>query len=469
MPRKTSIRRKLTGTFVIIIFLTVLIFELLFTYGMHVYYYSNIEQTLLDRIRVTIEVYDRYLGYESLASKAKFILENTSVPEYVDAQVLDLKGYVLESTARIPSSGPVVTPDFHGAVVGQTSVWRGKNPETQEWIMAVSSPLFERDERVGVIRYMTSVEAVVRTIRAYLLYAYLIGVVVLLIVLKLSTLLGKHIVEPLYELKTVADSIAAGNFKVRAHKHSEDELGELADTLNYMIDEIQKTEQLKHDFISSISHELRTPLTSIKGWSETILTGDMENYMETQMGLEIISKETDRLHGLVENLLDFSKLEGERMPMRFEPFNLVELMERVIKQFSALLRTHKISCHLSAANGYVLINGDRNRIKQVLINILDNAVKHTPNSGNILCQITALEDKVMLTIRDNGVGIAKEHLERITERFYKANPKQGGSGLGLAIAKGIIERHSGKLVIESALGKGTAITIILPIEQEGDA
>lgn len=468
MPKKTSIKRKLTTHFVIVIAATVLIFELLFTYGIHQFYYANIEQFLRDRIRVTIDVYDRYLGYESLSSKAKFILENTAVPDSVEAQVLDLKGNVIESTARIPGQKPVNTPDFLMALTGHGNLgiahsWQGKNPMTHEQIMAVSAPLYEGSDQIGVIRYVTSVADVDRTIKTILLYTYLVGLGVLMIVFKLGTLLAKGMVEALYDLKHVADNIASGNMKIRAVKGSEDEFGELADTLNYMIDEIQKAEQLKHDFISSISHELRTPLTAIKGWSETIMTGDLENVEETKLGLEIISKETERLRGLVEDLLDFSKLEADRMAMNFETVNVVELLERVVFQMSTMAKSKRISCQLAVLDGYILVEGDRNRLRQVLINILDNAIKFTPVGGQIVSQVTAVEHKVVITIKDNGQGIKSEHLSRITDRFYKANPKKGGSGLGLAIAKGIIEAHKGSLVVESEYEKGTAVTIILPI------
>ncbi|MCK8059415.1 MULTISPECIES: ATP-binding protein [unclassified Fusibacter] len=464
MPRKSSIKRKLTLTFVVIIFVTVLIFELIFTFGINSYYYQNIEQILKDRMQITVEVYDTFLGYESLGSKAKFILENASVPEYVDAQILDKQGNIIESTARFNSDHQVSTKEFLSAKSGSTSVWRGRSPETDELIMAVSTPLSESGNIIGVLRYMTSIEEVDKTVKVYLLYAYLIGVGVLVVVLNLSTIMAKRIVEPIYELKAVADNIALGNFNIKAQKYAEDELGELADTINYMAEEIMKTEKLKHDFISSISHELRTPLTSIKGWSETILTGSIENVEETKLGLEIISKETERLHGLVENLLDFSKLEAERIVLSKIPLNLVELIERVFKQFSTVIKTSGLTYHVSSAEKEVIINGDRNRLKQVLINIVDNAIKHTPTGGAVVCQISLMEDKVILTIRDNGSGIAKEHLDRIVDRFYKANPNQGGSGLGLAITKRIVELHDGVLKIESELGKGTAVSVILPMK-----
>jgi len=463
MPRKTSIKRKLTTHFVIVIAVTVLIFELLFTYGIHQFYYANIEQFLRDRLRVTIDVYDRYLGYDALSSKAKFILENTAVPDTVEAQILDLDGRIIESTARVFGERTVNTPDFLMTFTGDSQAWRGRNPETRELVMAVSAPLFENRKMVGVIRYITSVTDVDRTIKTFLIYAYIVGFAVLVIVFKLSMLMAKGMVDALHDLKWVADNIAVGNVKVRAVKTSDDEFGELADTLNYMTEEIQKTEQLKHDFISSISHELRTPLTAIKGWSETILSGDFANVDETEMGLEIISKETERLRGLVENLLDFSKLEAERMEMNFEKVNVVELLERVIFQMSTLAREKKIICQLSFPDGYIHVDGDRNRLRQVLINILDNAIKYTPNGGKVVCQVLSLQEKVVITISDSGVGIHREFLAKVTERFYKVSSKHGGSGLGLAIAKGIVEAHKGTLSIESEIDKGTAVSIILPV------
>ena len=253
MLRKTSIKRKLTTHFVIVIALTVLIFEVLFTYGVHQFYYSNIEQYMTDRLRVTIDVYDRYLGYDSLSSKAKFILENTAIPDNVEAQILDLEGTIIESTARVFDKKKVTTPDFLLTISGEIQTWRGRHPETKELVLAVSAPLFEEGKRIGVVRYITSIVDVDVTVKTFLLYSYLIGIGVLVVVFQLSMILARGMVDSLHDLKHVADNIAIGNIKVRAVKFSDDEFGELADTLNYMSEEIQKSEQLKHDFISSIS------------------------------------------------------------------------------------------------------------------------------------------------------------------------------------------------------------------------
>ncbi len=458
----TSIRNRLKYTFVIILFITVFAFEMVFTFGLNTYYYSNIEQVLKDKLQTTLEIYETYLGYESLSYKAKFILENETIPDYVEAQVLDLAGNILESTAYYIDRGVVDSEDFSYATEGQVASWRGRNDATGELIMSVSAPLYQAGAINGVLRYSTSIEAVGQRIQEYLLYAYLIGIIILIGALYLSTLMSNRIIRPIYELKNVADSIASGDLAARAHDYDQDEIGELAETINYMAEEINKTENLKNDFISSVSHELRTPLTSIKGWSETILTGDINNVAETKFGLEMISRESDRLSGLVEHLLDFSKLEANRIQLAPTDFDIVDLVRRVFRQLSIDIKAHSIRYTIDSAKKEMMIYGDKNRLRQVLINLLDNAIKYTPDYGKISCYIKQLSDGVEIFLVDNGAGIAAEHLKHIQEQFYKIDPNKQGSGLGLAIAKRIVELHGGTLTIKSQLDKGTTVKVFLP-------
>ncbi len=462
MTFRGSIRNKMAYTFVVILFITVFAFELIFTFGVKTYYYSNIEQVLTDKIQTTLDIYNTYLGYESLGRKAKFILENDAVPDYVEAQVLDMAGNIVETTAYFVDQQAVDSDDFNRAREGVVATWRGRNRSTGERVMSVSAPLYQAGQVNGVIRYTTSVEAVSQRVNEYLISAYFIGLIILLLVLYLSTLMSNRVIRPIYELKDVADSIAAGDLSARARQYDRDEIGELAETINYMAAEIKKTENLKNDFISSISHELRTPLTSIKGWSETILTGDISNTEETKLGLEIISRESERLSGLVEQLLDFSKLEANRIQLSPVDFNIVELVERVFKQLSINLKEHKISYGISYDKKELIVYGDKNRLRQVLINILDNAIKFTPDYGRIDCRIHQDDGGLTIDLADNGSGIAPEHLAKIEEQFYKIDPNTVGSGLGLAITKRIVGLHGGELNIESQLNRGTVVTIYLP-------
>ncbi len=462
MTFKGSIRNKMTYTFVVILFITVFAFEMVFTFGVKTYYYSNIEQVLTDKLQTTLDIYNTYLGYESIGRKAKFILENDAVPDYVEAQVLDLEGNIIETTAYFVDETAVDSEDFNRALEGSVATWRGRNRSTGEQVMSVSAPLYQSGVVNGVIRYTTSVEEVSQRVNEYLMSAYFIGLIILLFVLYISTLLSNRLIGPIYELKDVADSIAAGDLTARARQYDRDEVGELAETINYMAEEIKKTENLKNDFISSISHELRTPLTSIKGWSETILTGDISNTEETKLGLEIISRESERLSGLVEHLLDFSKLEANRIQLSPVDFNIVELVVRVFKQLSINLKEHRISYDISYDKKELIVYGDKNRLRQVLINILDNAIKFTPDYGRIDCRIQRGDDGVKIDLADNGSGIAEAHLLKIEDQFYKIDPNTVGSGLGLAITKRIVGLHGGKLSIKSQLNRGTVVSIYLP-------
>ncbi len=462
MIKRDSIKYKILLGFMIVILATVIIFEGVFIYGINRYYYSNIEQLLTDKLQTALDIYDTYLGYESLDYKAKFILENDTIPDYVEAQVISINGVIIETTAHYKDSHPIASDDFTHALDGEISTWQGINPDTGESVFAVSAPLFKSGKVNGVLRYITSIADVKETIARFLLYSIIFGIAVLIIVLYLGTIISDSIIAPIYELKLVADNIAIGNMKARAKVYNSDEIGELAETINYMADEINKTELIKHEFISSISHELRTPLTAIKGWSETILTGDIKNIEETTLGLEIISKESERLSGLVENLLDFSKLEAEHITIVKENFDLIELIEKVLAQFYIALKSNAISSEINSKEKKIIINGDRNRIKQVLINIIDNAIKHSPPNSKIICEAESANNGVFIKIIDSGEGIPEVHLKYITERFYKAKMTSSGSGLGLAIAKRIVELHDGELILNSVFGKGTTVEIFLP-------
>ena len=239
----------------------------------------------------------------------------------------------------------------------------------------------------------------------------------------------------------------------------------LAETLNTMASELTRREKLKEDFISSISHELRTPLTSIKGWSETLASGDPADSEEMQMGLAIIDRETDRLSGLVEDLLDFSKLYAKSIVLHPETLDLLRPMRETIKQFEA--RAQKESITITGNYGLTMlpVEADANRMKQVFINVLDNALKFTPRDGSITVTADQEMDWARIAVTDSGSGISPEDLPHVTDKFYKGSSQRSGSGLGLAICKEIVELHGGIFRINSIVGEGTTVTIRIPLKK----
>ncbi len=267
------------------------------------------------------------------------------------------------------------------------------------------------------------------------------------------------------KVSKVARCIALGDFKTRILKTSKDELGELCDTINYMAQKLSESERMKNDFISSISHELRTPLTAIKGWAETIkIDENAKDAKINKKGLKIIANESERLYNIVEDLLDFSKLQSARTVLNLEKIDvLAELSESVYILRKKAEDENKILLY-TEPESLPAVLGDKKRLKQIFINIIDNAIKYTvPTKGVI--NINAKEDKnfIKVTISDNGSGISKEDLPKVKNKFYKGNNQKAGSGIGLAIANELVLLHSGKLEIKSEKNIGTIVYIFLPI------
>ena len=231
------------------------------------------------------------------------------------------------------------------------------------------------------------------------------------------------------------------------------------------ITEIKKLEQTRKDFVANVSHELRTPITSIKGFSETLLDGAMENKETLVAFLQIILKETDRLQSLINDLLELSKIENEGFSLSIQSFNLVHSLEEVIDILHGKAAEKEITLLLEECPEEVFIEGDIYRLKQVFINIVSNALLYTPNGGKVFIRIEESDEKIQVHISDTGMGIEKEEIPRIFERFYRVNKARdrnsGGTGLGLAIVKHILEAHKGKVIVESEVGKSTTFSVEL--------
>jgi len=456
-----SLKRRVVFNYSFVILITIVFLEILLAVFVRQYYYGNITQILKEKVAVTTEFYDKYLVYDSFDYKSQYIIENFSMEEKAEIQIIDLSGRIVNSSSGFNIEKPVSTPDFNKAMQGEIGTWRYKDKDTEEELISVSGPLVNRQGMDGVLRYVTSIEESNRVVEKITIQAVFFGGVVLILVVLLSVVLAESIIKPIKELKTVSEKIADGDLNARAVIRKNDEIGELGQTFNYMAKELMKSSQMKNDFISSISHEIRTPLTSIKGWCETMLMGDLNDEEEIRDELMIISKETNRLSELVEDLLDFSKLEAGRIVLNKDKVDINYLLMDVAKQFypKAMKQTIRLETKLDQSLTYV--EGDENRLRQVLINLIDNAIKFTGANGRIVVGSKAEGDKVRIFVKDDGQGIDKNSLDHITDKFFKGNMKSPGSGLGLAITNEIVELHGGIMEIESTPGNGTTISVLL--------
>jgi signal transduction histidine kinase len=273
-----------------------------------------------------------------------------------------------------------------------------------------------------------------------------------------SISISQSIIKPINSITDTAKKMAKGNFNVKASKKYDDEVGTLSDTLNYMADEILKSEKLKNDFISSISHELRTPLTSIKGWAFTLKRPGFNDDRKREEALDIIIEESERLTSLVEELLDFSRFQAGRITLNLENVNLGELLNKTISELEPRFERNNIFVQ-NKIQEVQLIKADKNRLKQVFINILDNAVKFSEAGGIITIELFSNEKEIVIAIEDTGCGIPEEDLKKVLQKFYKVQINKPGSGIGLAVCDEIIKLHGGKIEIESKEGAGTKVSI----------
>ena len=255
--------------------------------------------------------------------------------------------------------------------------------------------------------------------------------------------------------------IAAGNLSVRIPRKSDDEIGELCETINHMADELSNTEQIKNEFISSVSHELRTPLTAIQGWSETILSLGMDDRNTLQKGMRVITHETERLSEMVEELLDFSRIQSGRFKLVKDRMDVLAELEEAVLIYTDRARRDGKELEYHEAELLPVINGDKNRIRQVFINIIDNALKYSDPGGRVTVRSVVTEIEVQVIVSDTGCGISQKDLQHVTEKFFKANNTRRGSGIGLAVVSEIVAMHGGKLTIDSVEGEGTTVTITL--------
>lgn len=380
----------------------------------------------------------------------------------IEVQVIDRFGEVVVSTTGFETATDSM-PDYERAKTSGTAVSR-LTTSSGERIMAGSTMIYDSNgNTLGAYRWITSM----RSADKMTAFFVIVMAVSALAILGFCTYSGlffiKSIVRPVRDVSNIARKIAMGDFESRIEITKNDEIGELCDTINYMASELSQAENLKNDFISSVSHELRTPLTAIRGWGETAKMSVGTDDELVNRGLDVVLSEADRLSGLVEELLDFSRMQTGRLTVVAQPFNISKLLEESASMYAELSKKQGIELIFTPTAENIEVMGDINRIKQVFINIIDNAVKYTESGGQVLISQIKEEACVRIEVTDTGVGIPAQDLDRVKEKFYKANKTVRGSGIGLAVADEIIKQHKGLLFIESTEGVGTKATIVLPI------
>lgn len=462
--------RWLFNTFGVILVVVVTLIVIL-SLVLQSYYDNGIHQTLNGRVDELSNVFGNYTSenYSEFEKNSRSYVENFSDKESMELMIIDPSGNITVTSTGFPPDQSMELEDYKIALEDPDGYgfWTGN--QNGEAIMAVTSIISDiNGNSLGAVRYCVSLEPANRQIFVMIMFMIVIGLFILFFVMLSGAYFVRSIVNPIQAISEVSRKIAQGDFDARLEKRNDDEIGDLCDSINYMAKELGASEKLKNDFISSVSHELRTPLTAIKGWAETMRMGDTPDFRTMEKGMSVIAKESERLTGIVEELLDFSRIQSGRMVINMERIDLLAELDEAIYMLRE--RALKEGKHLIYDEPEFVppVMGDKNRLRQVFINIIDNALKYTPEGGVIGIEVTYDEKNIRIAISDNGCGIPAEHLPRVKDKFYKANQTQRGSGIGLAVVDEIMSLHSGSLDIESTENVGTTAILTMPLVTENE-
>ncbi len=463
MRRKSIANRWLFNSFGVVAILLVVL-NIAFYFVIRNFYYSSVRQYIETEASIVAGVLERF--YDDTSSDYTDEMR-TAVEEFEKKNYAELMAINAEGTVFLSSSGfspaEELMPDYEKALASsEGSGYHIGYLKNSEKYMAVTV-LLKSGASVSksAIRIITSLDGIDSQIVALTIAIGAVSVMIIILVLVLGMYFIKSIVHPIRRIGTNARKLAAGDFSARIEIEQDDEIGELCSVFNYMADELENTENIKNEFISSVSHELRTPLTAIKGWSETI--NEIDDPATRKKGLGIITRETERLSSMVEELLDFSRMQNGKFSMQMSDTDIIAELADAVLMYGEKAKDDNIAIAFEADEDIAIVNGDKNRLRQVFINIIDNAIKYSASGGTVTITTEKNSERIVIFIADTGCGISKTDLPKIKNRFYKANNTVRGSGIGLAVADEIVKMHGGSLDISSELGKGTTVSITLPL------
>ena len=463
--RKGLRRRWLTNTLgavCILGFVCVMLITVCFAW----YSYASLEADLRYRADVALA----FFGENQNQSEAEFLdacvayVHSFTDREQMELQFIDAQGALIASSSDSAGAAPN-TPEMGEAIAqGTPQAYVGKDPATGLRILAVSGPVTDAQANVvGLLRYVSATQNLDKQILVIGLMALAILLVISAVVLISSNYYIHSILVPLNQIVDKAKMIAGGSYGIQIQTKYDDEVGELAQTINEMSMQINQNEKTQTEFISSLSHELRTPLTAITGWSETLLSSEGLDD-GTRRGVGIILREGKRLTEMVLELLDFTRIQDGRMTLNMEMADVRADFEDTVFMYGSRLAQEGIRLeYLDSDEDLPEVSCDPKRLRQVYLNILDNAAKHGGEGKRIEASIGCEEGSIVVRIRDFGPGIPEDELSLVKKKFYKGSSKVRGSDIGLAVCDEIVQMHGGELILENASGGGTLVTVRLPV------
>ena len=468
MPRGIT-RRWLLNSVAVVLIATIICVVGFISLARRVYY-SDMEDSLYraaEKVVNYAESTDRRADEMQTIAKARVVLpEDPNIAlEYQFLTMRDGYIYIEESSIGYVLQEPLTSNDAAAAFkTGDKGVGYGRNQLTNERVIYATKALKNNGEVIGAVRCVSGLEELNSQILVMSFVAVATGVAVILLVLFTNTFFIRSVVRPINEITNMARRIADGSYGIQIPQHYTDEIAEMVDSINEMSVKISQAEKAQTEFMSSISHELRTPLTAISGWGETLMYDENQSE-ESKKGLAIILKESHRLTKMVEELLEFTRMQDGRFTLNAEMIDVGAELEETIFSYREVLRQYNMSLEYDPCmQDLPMIYADPERLRQVFLNILDNANKYGRDGGRIIVSVRLDASYITVRFRDFGPGIPEDQLDHVKEKFFKGDNTKRGSGIGLAVCDEIINYHGGSLTLANANGGGCLVTIRLPIK-----
>lgn len=447
-----------------IILIIIIIIEVVFSVAVQNYYYNSTKQHLTSKLNLINSMLLKASQDQSanFSAELRNYVQNFSDKDRMELMAINIDGNIALTSSGFNPPDSLDMTDYEEARKNSTGYgYHISRLDSGEKVMSVCVLVpVTGNSKYEALKIVTSMSEIDSQIISFVIIITIIFVAIIMLMILSGLYFVKSIVIPVRQIGATARQFATGDFSRRIQKKNDDELGELCDIINSMADELSNTEAVKNEFISSVSHELRTPLTAIKGWSETL--NGIDDPEMIKKGMRVITNETERLSQMVEELLDFSRIQNGRFTLMKSTMDILAELGEAVLIYQERAYHEQINIIYYEPDMLPFVYGDKNRLRQVFINIIDNAIKYSDPGDTVTIDAFEEDNMVVITITDTGCGISEADLPKVKSKFYKANHSRRGSGIGLAVADEIINMHGGTLSITSQENVGTKVTITLP-------
>lgn len=463
-----TIFTRLVGSFILIVVISLVVIGVSLSFMFKNYLFEQKERELIIKGQDMAQVVKPFLVEKRDPHDFVNLANRLDLNMGTEVWVVDKKGAVIAAAANHEycEGNYLEASELKKMQSGSVSVSKGQSQYFQEPVIRVIIPINHEERIIGAIIFYTPIRGIDKALANVTQMVLSAGIVSLAIAFLIGIILSRRLSRPILTITEASISIAKGQKHVSVPTDTRiKEINQLGKTFNEMSSKVEANEERMKEFVANVSHELRSPLTTIKGFIEALIDNKGKTPEVQQRFLTIINDETDRLSHLVNDLLILSRSDAGSY-LEPEDFVLKDFIENVITGFRSRAEENSITMEVISKVNSVLLKIDVNSLHQIIANLVDNALKYSPQGGNISISIEESEDMINILIRDSGLGIPEKDLPHIWDRFYRVDKDRsretGGTGLGLAIVKQLTEKNGGEVEVESALGKGSIFCVRFP-------